>query len=90
MTLTTVICCICTLIGTLLAIVGAIGRPLMENTKSMTALTEAVKNLAAEFQKSENNNYEAHKRIHQRIDDSEDDIKDHEKRIGILEAKGAK
>lgn len=83
MTAITIIGCVCTVASVVLAI----GRPLMENTKSMAALTEAVKNLTEQFTGFEVNNTAAHKRIHERIDSEEKDIKDHENRITKLEAK---
>lgn len=84
--ITTIAICICTVIGTVITVAGAIGRPLMDNTRSMTMLTEAVKNLSNELAKHETNNTAAHKRIHERIDRDERDLSDHEKRIGILES----
>lgn len=83
----TLIACVCTLIGTLITIVVTVGRPLIENTKSMTKLTVAVENLAKQFEISENNNKDAHKRLHVRIDEAEKDLKDHENRITKLEAR---
>lgn len=81
----TVIACLCTVIGTSIALISAIAKPLIDNTKSMTRLTSAVETLTEMFKRSEVHNTEAHKRIHNRIDTAEDDIKQHERRISKLE-----
>lgn len=83
--MTTIIACICTVIGTIITISMTIGKPLMENTKIMTQLTDAVKVLTDQFSKFESNNYEAHKRMHERLDEEAVKINDHETRIKILE-----
>lgn len=84
-TMAVLIGCICTLTTTLITIIIAVGKPLIENTKSMTKLTSAVEQLTLQFGRFETNNHEAHKRIHDRIDKEENELKDHESRIIRLE-----
>lgn len=82
---TTIIACICSVCGTVVTVVLAVGKPLIENTKTMTQLTMAIKHLTEEFKTFETGNHEDHKRIHNRIDESEKVLSNHETRIQILE-----
>lgn len=89
-TLVAVISCVCTLAGTLVTIGLSVGKPLIENTKKMVVLTDAVAALTAQMEKFENNNHDAHKRIHEKLEADEKQISDHEVRLSILEHKGGK
>lgn len=83
--MTTIIACICSVCGTVVTIVLSVGKPLIENTKTMTKLTMAIEHLTEEFKTFEVDNHNDHRRIHDRIDKNDEQLNNHETRIEILE-----
>lgn len=86
----TIIACVCTVLGgaaSVSAIAIAIGKPLVNNTKIMSELSVNVKNLAEQMKAFELGNSAAHKRLHDRIDKAEDEIKEQGMKIAKLEGR---
>ena len=92
MTTISIIGCICTVVGLCITLIMTVGKPIVNNTKMMTELTDAIKNLGDQFCRFEASNSDSHKHIHNRIDkhdekleEHEQQIHEHETRISILE-----
>ena len=82
-----IVVCLCTVTGTVIALAKLVGEPLSECRDVMIKLTEAVKNQTEQLQKVESNNHEAHVRMHKRIDDVQEDVKEIDSRLSRVEGK---
>ncbi len=87
---TTIIACVCTELGgvlSTLSIASILGKPLVENAKIMSELSTTIKTLTEQMRNFEVGNNSAHKRIHERIDHAEDEIKEQGRKIAKLEGR---
>lgn len=71
--------------GAILSTGAIIVKPLIQNVKAMTELTESVKALTEKFNTFENNNHDDHKRIWTHNETQDTVLNDHETRISVLE-----
>lgn len=81
----TVIGCVCSVIGTILTMAVTIGKPLINNTKTMTELITTINNLTNQFDTLETDNHVAHNRIHDRLDEVEEKVNEHSISIAVLQ-----
>lgn len=72
-------------VGTILSTGAIIVKPLIQNVKAMTELTESVKALTEKFNSFENNNHDDHKRIWSHSEEQDSLLNNHETRISVLE-----
>lgn len=74
----------------LVGLIGTIVKPIINLNTAMTRLTTLLEGLTSSFQDMDQRNTVSHDRICKRLDDDEDLIGTHEKRITILETKDMK
>lgn len=86
----TVVTVISALIALFFAIYNPVSKSTKENTKAMTELTMNIKNLTDKFATFETNNHESHKRIWEHNEEQDDLLKNHEKRLTIMEERSHK
>lgn len=86
----TVVTVITALVTLFFAIYNPVSKSTKENTKAMTELTMNIKSLTEKFATFENNNHESHKRIWEHNDEQDNLLKDHEKRLTIMEERSNK
>lgn len=77
-------------LGSILGVGTTIVKPLVQNVKAMTELTESVKALTEKFGNFEVNNHDDHKRIWTHNEEQDDLLNKHETRITVLENEVAK
>lgn len=84
-----VIGCVCSVIGTILTMAVTVGKPLINNTKTMTELIMTINNLTHHLDTLEIDNHSEHNRIHDRIDEVEEKVNEHSISIAVLQKNDA-
>lgn len=72
-------------LGTLLGVAVILVRPIITVIKTMQELRDAIKHLTEQFSKFELNNHDDHKRIWLKNEQQDNELKEHDKRISLLE-----
>lgn len=86
----TVVTVIAALVTLFFVIYNPVSKSTKDNTKAMTELTMNIKNLTDKFATFENNNHESHKRIWEHNEEQDDLLREHEKRLTIMEERNNK
>lgn len=74
-------------LSALLGLYYTVCKPMLENQKTMTELTCAIKELSKELLSFETSNKESHENINKKLDEHDDILRNHETRIYHFENK---
>lgn len=77
-------------VGVIIALVGlgaAIIKPVVSLTRSITQLTVVVEGLRADMDEQRKHSRESHQKLWAHNESQDKELEDHERRIGVLEAK---
>lgn len=61
-------------LGTILGLFFTVGKPIINLNSTITELITRLKRMESDLDEFKTHNYEAHKKIHERIDKVEDDV----------------
>ena len=76
-----------TAIATIVALFKTVGEPILKLNTTITKIESKLENFDKLLKDDQSHNKEAHQRIHDRIDNVEEDINDLDNRVSILENK---